>query len=144
MARGRLNPRRAKIHRSYSVAEVAVLFTAHRNTVRSWIKRGLPVVRTSNGLLILGKDLRPFLEQRRAARRRKCGPGTLYCLRCREPRRPRRESVAVLRATTTTANIAAQCEVCGARMHRRASLERLAATGFGALPLQAGGLAPIR
>jgi hypothetical protein len=36
------NPRRAKIHRNYTVAEIATLYTVHRNTVREWIKHGLP------------------------------------------------------------------------------------------------------
>lgn len=144
MARGRLNPRRAKIHRSYSVAEAAVLFGVHRNTVRNWIKRELPVVKTSSDLLILGRDLRPFLEHRQASQRRKCGPGTLYCLKCREPRRARIGSVAVVEVTATTANVAALCEACGTRMYRRASRSKLAAAGFGAPTLQAGGLAPSR
>jgi hypothetical protein len=144
VARGRLNPRRAQIHRSYSVAEAAVRFDVHRNTVRNWIKQGLPVVKTSGDLLILGRDLRAFGERRQAARRRKCGPGTLYCLKCREPRRPRLGSVAVVQVTVTTANVAALCEACGSRMYRRASLEKLAAAGFGAPTLQAGGLAPSR
>ena len=138
MARTRLNPRRAKVHRSYSVAEAAVLFGVHRNTVRNWIGRGLPVVNTSSGLLILGRYLRAFHERWQAARRRKCGPGTLYCLKCREPRRPRLGSVAVVQVTATTANVAALCEACGSRMYRRASLEKLAAAGFGAPSLQAG------
>ena len=144
MSRGRLNPRRAQIHRSYSIADAAVRFGVHRNTVRNWIGLGLPVVKTSSGILILGRDLRPFLERRQAARRRKCGAGTLYCLKCREPRRPRPGSVAVVQVAPTTANVAAVCNVCGTRMHRRASLEKLTAAGFGAPTLQAGGLATSR
>ena len=38
----RLNPRRVKIHRCYTVEEVAKLFGAHKNTVRGWLKAGLP------------------------------------------------------------------------------------------------------
>ncbi len=144
MARCRLNPRRGQIHRSYSVAEAAVRFGVHRNTVRNWIRQGLPVVETSSGLLILGRDLRAFHERRQAARRRKCAPGTLFCLKCREPRRPGIGSVAVVQVTTTTANVAALCEACGSRIYRRASLERLAAAGFSEPSRQGGGLAPTR
>jgi hypothetical protein len=112
--------------------------------VRNWIKGGLPVVKTSGELLILGCELQGFLTRTQAARRRKCASGTLYCLRCREPRRPRSGSVAVVQVTPVSANIAALCDTCGTRMHRRASLEKLAASGFGAAPVQAGGLAPSR
>ena len=36
------NPRLAKIHRSYSVEEIARLFRVHKNTVRAWLRQGLP------------------------------------------------------------------------------------------------------
>lgn len=144
MARGRINPRRAKIHRSYTVAEAARLFGVHRNTVKNWINGGLSIVKTSREKLILGCELQAFLARKQALRRRKCPSGTLYCLKCREPRLPRPGSLAVVHATPVSANVAALCETCGTRMHRRASLAKLAVTGFGELPLQAGGLAPSR
>ncbi|MEO7863683.1 MAG: helix-turn-helix domain-containing protein, partial [Nitrospirales bacterium] len=36
------NPRLVKIHRNYTVEEIANLFGIRRNTVREWVKRGLP------------------------------------------------------------------------------------------------------
>lgn len=130
MARGRFNPRRAKIHRSYSVAEAAVLFGVHRNTVRNWIKHGLPVIQTSGGVLILGRYLGPFLERRQAARSRKCGPAELYCLKCREPRRPRLESLSVFEVATSKPNVIGECEVCGKRMRQCVGAQKLAALGL--------------
>jgi hypothetical protein len=134
----RHNPRRAKVHHSYSVAEVAVLFGVHRNTVRSWVRHGLPVMKTSDGVLIQGRELRAFLEGRQTMRRRKCPKGTLYCCRCHEPRRPKLGSLRIIGETATTANVGALCEVCDARMHRHASLAKLAISGFGEVrPTQA-------
>ena len=42
MGARRPNPKLAKIHRTYTVEEVARLYDVHRNTVRQWIKDGLP------------------------------------------------------------------------------------------------------
>ena len=56
------NHRLAKIHRNYTVDEVANLFAVHRNTVRQWIKSGLPTTDSRRPLLILGRDLVAFLK----------------------------------------------------------------------------------
>ena len=39
-----VNPRRVKLHRSYTVEEAAMLFKVHKNTVRGWLKSGLETV----------------------------------------------------------------------------------------------------
>lgn len=122
----RVDPRRAKLHRSYTIAEAAELLGIHRNTVRNWIKAGLPVVCCGRRQLILGWQLRDFLAQRQALRRRACGPGQLYCLRCREPRKPRQGSVHWVETTQPTVNLTALCGTCGARMNRRSSLRTVA------------------
>lgn len=135
----RHDPRRAKVHRNYTVAEAAQLYGVHRNTVRHWIKGGLPVVCDGRTLLILGRVLSPFLKERQAQRRRRCGPGQLYCLRCREPRRPSEGSVRWLGTGQPIINLMAICGTCGARMNRRAGVAKLAAAGFDAPPSDAGG-----
>ena len=57
----RPNPRLVKIHRNYTVEEIACLFGIHKNTVRSWIKMGLPVTDNCRPQLILGSELAAFL-----------------------------------------------------------------------------------
>jgi excisionase family DNA binding protein len=136
--RGPLNPRRAKLHWSYTVAEAAKLFGVCRNTVRNWIANGLPVVKTSSGHLILGRELRAFLERERAKRKRKCPRGFLFCVGCREPRRPAGGQIAAAQATPTTVNMRASCEACGSLMHLRASRSKLSERGFAALLPQQG------
>jgi excisionase family DNA binding protein len=120
MAHTRLNPRRAKLHRSYTVEETARLFGVHRNTVRAWLKNGLPSTDSNRPLLIKGEALRTFLEARRAAAKRPCPPGTLYCLKCREPRPPALGMVDFLARRARAGNLRALCATCGTAMHRRA------------------------
>jgi transposase-like protein len=50
------NPRLAKIHRSYSVEEVARLFNVHKNTVRSWLKLGLEAIDGQRPTVVRGES----------------------------------------------------------------------------------------
>ena len=119
------NPRLAKIHRSYTVDEVAQLFDVHRNTVREWVKRGLPTNDDKRPMLILGRELVAFLTVRRAKNKRPCLPGEIYCVRCRAPQAPAGEMVDYVPLTATLGNLVAICSACETMMYRRVSLARL-------------------
>lgn len=121
----RLNPRLVKLHRSYKVDEIAALFNVHRNTVRSWLARGLQAVDDRRPILVLGRHLATFLQNRRDAAKRPCGPGEIYCLRCREPRRPAHGAVRYLPTTPTQGSLVGRCGCCGAGLNRRVSITKL-------------------
>ena len=121
----RPNPRLAKIHRSYTVEEIAKLYGVHRNTVRAWIARGLQTVDQRRPILVLGSHLVAFLQAKRAVNKRPCGPGEIYCLRCREPRRPAGGAVRYHPLTATLGNLVGLCGRCGAGLNRRVSLVKL-------------------
>lgn len=123
----RINPRLIRIHRPYSVEEAARALGAHKNSVRGWIKSGLPVVDRSRPVLILGHELRAWLERRRKAAKRPCTPGTIFCFKCRQPRPPAMGMVEATRHNATTGNLSALCAVCGTMMHRRTRLAAIAA-----------------
>jgi transposase-like protein len=84
----RPNPNLVKIHRNYTVEEVADLFSVHKNTVRSWIKDGLETNDDKRPMLILGSDLKRYLQSKRKSKKRKCLLFEIYCLRCRSPQVP--------------------------------------------------------
>jgi hypothetical protein len=48
-----------------TVEEVASLSGTHKNTVREWVKAGLPTCDDKRPMLILGHDLATFLQARR-------------------------------------------------------------------------------
>ncbi|GAC1622252.1 MAG: hypothetical protein NVS9B10_06000 [Nevskia sp.] len=126
MSKRRHNPRRAKIHRNYSVEEAACLYGVHRNTVRQWIKQGLPTSDALRPLLILGADLAAFLTAKRTKNKRPCKPGEIYCIRCRVPQAPALSMAEYQPLTATSGNLVGLCPTCEHLIYRRASLAKLA------------------
>jgi hypothetical protein len=123
----RLNPRRVKVHRSYTVEEVARLFGMHKNAVRGWLKSGLPKIDQRRPTLILGRQLASFLRERQTQRRQPCAPGEFYCFHCRVPRMPVGRAAEYLALTSHSGNLKAACAECGTRMYRRVSHSKLVA-----------------
>jgi hypothetical protein len=123
----RFNPRRVKIHRSYTVGEVARVLGAHKNTVRAWLRDGLEPIDQRRPVLIQGGLLARYLDLCRKRRRQPCRPGELYCFRCRMPKAAAHGTVDYLPVTPSSGNLMALCADCGTRMFRRASLRKLAA-----------------
>ncbi|OFZ98278.1 MAG: hypothetical protein A3H35_08415 [Betaproteobacteria bacterium RIFCSPLOWO2_02_FULL_62_17] len=125
MKRRRPNPRLAKIHRIYSVEAAASMYGVHRNTVRAWIKGGLPKIDKRRPILIRGRDLVAFLQARRAKGKRPCQPGEIYCVRCRAPKVPGGGMVECESLTETVGNLIGICPDCHSIINRRVSLAKL-------------------
>ncbi len=126
MSKRHPNYRLVKIHRSYTVDEAARLLDAHKNTVRRWVKEGLAINDERRPMLILGRELFAFLKQRRAKNKRICAPGEIYCVRCREPRRPAGDMAEYRALTATLGNLLGICPSCEAMMNRRVNVGKIA------------------
>jgi hypothetical protein len=116
---------RIKIHRNYSIEEIARVLRVHKHTVRRWEKAGLQAIDNGRPRLFLGTELRRFLGERRQKARRPCTPGHIYCFRCREPKAPAGLIADLLPLNASTANLRGMCE-CGTLMYRRVGHGRLA------------------
>jgi hypothetical protein len=120
------NYRRVKSHRSYSVEEIAILLTTHKNTVRAWVKGGLPISDDKRPMLILGCELAAFLQERRARNKKTCKPGEIYCVRCRSPKCPAGDMADYAPITEKLGNLKAICPDCHCIINRRVSIAKLA------------------
>lgn len=125
MSAKRFNPRRVKLHLSYSVEDVARTLGVHKNSVRGWVDKGLEPIDRRRPMLFAGCTLRAFLIAQRSSRRRPCRPGTFYCFRCREPREPALGMVDYAPISIVGGNLKALCSVCATIMHRRTRLADL-------------------
>lgn len=124
--RQRPNPRLVKIHRSYEVTEIAKLFDIHKNTVRTWIKQGLPVAEKRRPQLILGSAIRAFLQAKRNKNKQKCALGELYCFRCRKPQKPAGDMADFHPITDKLGRLDAICPDCETMMHQSIGTAKLA------------------
>jgi predicted transcriptional regulator len=125
MGKHRLNHRLVKIHRNYTVEEIAKLFSVHKHTVRNWIKDGLEAIDEKRPMLIVGQVLETFIKKRRAKNKQPCNIGELYCFRCRVPKFPAGNVAKYLPVTDKFGNLKATCPSCESIMNQRVSLARI-------------------
>jgi hypothetical protein len=125
MRRKRPNPRLAKSLRTYDVAEVARLYGCHRNTVRHWLKLGLKPIDDGRPTLVLGSELNAFLAAQRAAGKRPCGPGEIYCAPCHKPMRPAGGMVDIELIRPKVWKATGICPGCDRLLHQRVGPARL-------------------
>ncbi|MFC1814398.1 helix-turn-helix domain-containing protein [Thermodesulfobacteriota bacterium] len=119
------NHRLVKIHRNYTVEEIAKLFGIHKNTVRHWVKAGLATIDDKRPMLILGHVLVAFLQARRAKNKQTCKPGEIYCVRCRAPKFPAADMAEYSPVTEKFGNLIAICPDCDSIINRRVSLAKI-------------------
>lgn len=112
MGRRHPNPRHAKIHRNYSVEEIARLFGIHKNTVRSWLKQGLQAIDSQRPTLVVGRELSRFLYEWRKTTKQSCGPGRIFCIACRSPKVPAGQMADCIPTSATSEALCGICPDC--------------------------------
>lgn len=113
-----------KVHRNYTVDEVARSLKVAKGTVRRWLKGGLPAIADRRPLLILGRELIEFLT-RRAPIRSRCQLDECYCFSCRAPRHAAFGEAEFIPLSASSGNLRALCETCATVMHKRIATGKL-------------------
>jgi len=97
MGIGKYNTQIIRARRSYSAEEIAELLGINKETVFSWIKKGLKVIDIeSKPLLIMGSEIKIFLDERRTWNRIKLKYFEYFCVCCRKAVIPREGSEKIV------------------------------------------------
>jgi hypothetical protein len=115
------NPNLVKLHRSYTVEELAKRFALHANTIRAWREQGLTPNDDTKPLLFHGSAVAAFLRARRLSGKRPCQPGQIFCLACREPKSPALRMADYVPLNRLRGNLEALCPDCGRLVYRAVS-----------------------
>lgn len=111
-----------KMHRSYTIEEVARALRVAKGTVQRWLKtEGLPAMKDQRPFLIHGQDLIDFLKRGKKSGR-KCELHEAYCFFCREPREAAARMAELIPISDTIGDLQALCGHCGKLMHKRVSM----------------------
>lgn len=125
MAKRRHSARRVRARYTYNVREVAKVTGATPGTVRHWLKNGLSPVMGIYPTIFRGVDIIAFFSRVKQARKQPCGPGRLFCFRCKTPKRAAFDEVEFLPDAAKLGSIKGLCPDCSSMMNRRVSRARL-------------------
>lgn len=105
----------------YDVQDAAEALGVTPQTVRLWIKDGLPTLNSSRPILIMGFHLRDYIENRFKKTKHKLALGEFYCMRCRVARKPFGMMADYVPLNAQRGRLEALCGVCDARCSRLAT-----------------------
>lgn len=122
----RYNTRLIKVKASYTMNEVAQLFGIDRRTCDRWIKEGLKVMeKNTKPLLIMGGELRKFLDEKQKSRKVKLKEEEYFCVKCQRAVLPRSESEELVKTGKTLGKDKldqilkkAICRICGTSVNK--------------------------
>jgi hypothetical protein len=120
---GRCHPnfKLVKIHRNYSVEDLAKRLNVHANTIRGWRDQGMSPIDDGKPILFHGSVVAVFLRARRASGRQRCEPGQIYCLPCHAPKFPALRMAEYVPLNGLRGNLEAMCPDCGRMIYRAVS-----------------------
>lgn len=107
--------------RSYTIHEAADVLGVSVGTVRGWVRLGLPAMISQRPYLILGCELRDFLDARRSKTKVPLQADELFCFTCKKARKPLGLMVDLYAQSAKTARLEGLCEVCGGICNRMVS-----------------------
>ncbi len=121
----RPNPCAIRANQAYTIPELAAKASVTVGCVRNWIKAGLPAMMSQRPYLILGSDVRDFLNAKRRRSTQTLAKDQLFCMSCKAARRPAGLMVDLIAQTGRTARIVGLCDHCGTVCNRMVSKAKM-------------------
>lgn len=119
------NLRLIKTREAYSTAKICVLLNVHERTVQEWYRKGLKTLNEQKPFLVMGYELKRFLEEMLKSRKTKLNPDEFYCTKCREAVKPTDKDVWITVSTNSIGNqgfksmtIKGICENCNSKLNK--------------------------
>lgn len=111
----------------YDLDEICKLYAPyrlHRQTVRRWIKEGLPTIDERKPTLIYGNHLKAFLGKHNKAHKCHTAFEQFFCMKCRDARCPYKKQIQ-LDLRNKCLQVKALCKECKSLMNKGYKLDDL-------------------
>lgn len=119
------NLRLIKTRESYTSKRISQELEVHPRTVQNWFQEGLQPVENKRPFLVMGYELKQFLEKKLATRKTSLLPYEFYCTKCRKAVKPTNNNVQLVISERTIGNqgframtVKGICENCNSKINR--------------------------
>ncbi len=107
----RYDPRRARLHRTYTAKQLCEVFDVGLSTVRAWCGKGLQPIDQQRPFLFAGPAIQKFLRQHNKPYQ-PTGPGEIYCVACKRGIKPAGGVVDFVPMGLMNGNFVGSCPHC--------------------------------
>lgn len=112
----------------YNLAEVGNIANRSEKTIREFIRNGLKTIDGQKPFLVRGYDLIEFLKRKNIQNQHHTNFNEMFCLKCREVRRPKANQIQIYNdGQTPFIKASAICPTCKTLMNKAYKLTDLSA-----------------
>lgn len=119
------NIRLIKHRESYSLKQISEVLKVHQRTVQEWRHEGLKTISNEKPFLVMGYDLKEFLNKKLKSRKTKLVVNQFYCTKCRQAVASEKDEVHIISLNKTIGKqgfkglmIKGVCQKCGTKLNK--------------------------
>lgn len=119
------NIRLIKHRESYTLKQISETLNVHSRTVQEWRKEGLKTISTEKPFLVMGYDLKEFLNKKLNSRKTKLKANQFFCTKCRSAVTSKNNEVHLANLNKAIGNqgfkgltVKGLCQECGTKLNK--------------------------